>query len=280
MSIMGRAGLTQRGSTTGWIVGAIAIIAVVAIAAWWYVAHRPVAMAPSASTPAPASSVPVTPHYPISEAATGPASASSAPLPLLASSDSAVLDALTALPGAAGLRDLLIAHAIVPNFVATVDALPRHTIGSRIIPLRTPSGSFQITGTNGQQAIDARNYARYDAYMRLVESLDTNAAIAWYVHNYPLFQDAYRKLGYPKGYFNDRLIETIDNMLAAPNAQPPIMVQPGASHGRYVFADPTYESLSVGQKLMIRVGPDNEAKLKVKLRAIRSALLGHMPPAS
>ena len=45
-------------------------------------------------------------------------------------------------------------------------------------------------------------------------------------------------------------------------------------HGLYQFADPTWEALSVGQKLMIRVGPDNERTLKIKLHRIRALLLG------
>jgi hypothetical protein len=44
--------------------------------------------------------------------------------------------------------------------------------------------------------------------------------------------------------------------------------------GHYAFADPTWESLSVGQKLMIRIGPEHERALKSKLRSIRALLLG------
>ena len=50
-----------------------------------------------------------------------------------------------------------------------------------------------------------------------------------------------------------------------------------AKDGHYTFADPTFESLSVGQKLMIRIGPDNERVLKAKLRSVRALLLGKAP---
>lgn len=260
-----------------WVV--IVLIAIAVIAAFVFFLRqgtRPSRTQPAAM-PAPASTPPAVPRYPISEA-NAPASASTAPLPPLNASDALVLDALSSLPGADGLRDLLLKIAIIPHFVATVDALPRHTIGSSILPLRVPSGHFLIAGTNGQQTIDAGDYARYDAYMHLVENLDTRALVAWYVHDYPLFQQAYRELGYPSGYFNDRLIESINDMLAAPNANAPVAVLP-TGNGHYVFADPTWESLSVGQKLMIRLGPENEATLKTKLREIRTALLGKLPAA-
>jgi hypothetical protein len=91
-----------------------------------------------------------------------------------------------------------------------------------------------------------------------------------------LFQQAYRELGYPHGYFNDRLIVAIDNLLSAPNAEPPIDLV-AMQNGHYAFADPTWEALSVGQKLMIRIGPEHERELKAKLRSIRALLLGKGP---
>jgi hypothetical protein len=47
--------------------------------------------------------------------------------------------------------------------------------------------------------------------------------------------------------------------------------------GHYAFADPTWESLSVGKKLMIRIGPEHERELKAKLGSIRALLLGKGP---
>ncbi|MGH8118273.1 MAG: DUF3014 domain-containing protein, partial [Rhodanobacteraceae bacterium] len=71
-------------------------------------------------------------------------------------------------------------------------------------------------------------------------------------------------------------VVAIDDMLAAPNVQqPPRLV--ATQNGRYAFADPTWESLSVGQKLMIRIGPDHERALKSRLRRIRALLLGKGP---
>ena len=126
------------------------------------------------------------------------------------------------------------------------------------------------------RSIDAKNYARYAPYMKLAENVDPRTLVTWYVHWYPLFQQAYQQLGFPQGYFNDRLLAAIDNMLAAPNVQsPPALVK--TADGHYAFADPTWEALSVGQKLMIRIGPENERAVKNKLRSIRALLLGQGP---
>ena len=45
----------------------------------------------------------------------------------------------------------------------------------------------------------------------------------------------------------------------------------------YQFSDPALESLSAGQKTMIRMGPENEAKVKAKLREIRRLIAAQKP---
>ena len=51
-----------------------------------------------------------------------------------------------------------------------------------------------------------------------MRAADTKQVARIYFHFYPLFQQAYENLGYPQKYFNDRLIEVIDDMLKAPEA--------------------------------------------------------------
>jgi hypothetical protein len=272
--------VTRRNSAQGKIIGAIVVIVIVALAAWWYFTRMPGVdfsrQGPAPSGPAAASTTPAPIEHPISEAQTGPAPAATAPLPALDASDDAVASALASIPGADGLAGLLLSRGLVPHIVATVDALPRHTIGASILPLRTPGGEFATGMFEGHPVMSNHNFARYDPYMKIAEAVDSRTLVTWYVHWYPLFQDAYRQLGYPQGYFNDRLIQAIDDMLAAPNAQPPVELV-ATPDGHYAFADPTWESLSVGQKLMIRVGPENERALKAKLRSIRALLLGRAP---
>jgi hypothetical protein len=262
----------------------IAVVVIVAVGAW--VAHRAMqagegtgpahaasaAAMPNAPAPAPAASI----RHPITQAAV-PASASTAPLPALDASDASVGSALHAL-GGDGLKGLLLPQGIVNHIVATVDALPRHELGSSfILPLRTPRGAFLARETQGTLSADTRNAERYAPYMAILQHADPQALVAWYVHSYPLFQQAWRELGYPKSYFNDRLIVAIDDMLAAPApALPPALK---LVQGRYLYVDPALESLSVGQKLMLRLGPANEAAFKAKLRAVR-ALLTAQPPSN
>ncbi|WP_343162783.1 DUF3014 domain-containing protein [Oleiagrimonas sp. C23AA] len=263
-----------------WIVVAIVLVVAV-IAAVLYLRNRtpqatPTPASASSSAPAQAASSAQGEHYPISAASTGPASASSTPLPALHASDSDVVQAFSAMSGG-DAKALLKNSDLIQRAVATIDALPGKKLNDNILPVHSPKGSFVVTDSNGQTVMDARNFDRYSAYMQVLESVDTQALVNWYVAHYPLFQQAYREQGYPKGYFNDRLIQVIDMLLATPNADGPVVLD--RPNVFYTYAQPSLESLSAGQKLLLRMGPENEAKIKAKLRAIRTALTAHPPQA-
>ena len=98
------------------------------------------------------------------------------------------------------------------------------------------------------------------------------------MHYYPLFQQAYRELGYPDGYFNGiRLIVVIDHLLETPDVIEPVaLTQPNVM---YEYADPELESRSAGQKIMMRMGSENAARVRAKLREIRAVLTDEkLPP--
>lgn len=278
--------MSKRSSGGGWV-AAIVVLVLVAIAAYFLVqrarqsgAAKPAPAAASTAAPAPASTAPAIAH-PISQAATTPAPASTAPLPALGDSDASVLQGLSALAPGADVGAWLVHQSIIPRIVATVDALPRQDLGHFILPVHPAKGSLQLQKANDQQVIGAANADRYAPYLKAMQAVDTQTLVDWYAHNYPLFQQAYRELGYPHGYFNDRLVAVIDHLLAAPEPAGPLAVVPYKEG--YAYADASLQSLSVGQKTMIRLGPANEAAVKAKLRDLRSRLVGaklHQAPAA
>ncbi|GAA0889121.1 hypothetical protein GCM10009121_20020 [Rhodanobacter soli] len=283
----GRTGeiVSRQASTGSWIGAVVVVLAIVVAGA--YLARKamhadtPPTVAPAASASAAASAASAPIQHPIEQAQIAPATASTSALPALDDSDASVVAALAALAGGNDLSSLLVRQQVIARIVATVDALPRHDgLAMFTLPARVPKGAFIVDEATGSVMLGERNYARYAPYMQIVDAVDPQALVAWYVHAYPLFQQAYRQLGYPKGYFNDRLIVVIDDLLAAPQpTQPPTLVR---SKAFYVYTDPALESRSTGQKLLLRVGPANAAKIKAKLRAIRTQLTGqnlHPAPA-
>jgi hypothetical protein len=189
------------------------------------------------------------------------------PLPALDESDGALGKALAALVGDKPFAALFAPERLVRRFVATVDNLPREEAPVKMWPVRPVGSWLETTGEGESLALGPKNAARYAAYVKVVKGLDAQQLAAVYRQFYPLFQEAYRDLGYPKGYFNDRMVAAIDNLLATPEpAQPPRLVQEKV---RYQFADPDLERRSAGQKILLRMGPENARVVKAKLREFR-----------
>jgi hypothetical protein len=276
-----------------YLVLALAGLAVLAIAlyAWWdwrgapprvtmpppaTVASGPVAqVAPPAPPSAPAVRYPIEP-------------APAAPLPTLDGSDLEFARLMEGLVGRQGLAQLRMT-GFVRNFVATVDNLPRTHASSSVWPLNPTPARSSVIDDGGRSVISPDNELRYAPFVLMVEAADMERAVALYRWAYPLFQQAYEELGYPGRHFNDRLVEVIDHLLAAPEPPGQVPVELVKVEGptqlarpwvHYVFADPQLESLSAGQKIMVRVGPVQERRLKVQLRKLRAALTRPPAPAS
>jgi hypothetical protein len=265
-----------------WWLAAIALIVVGGPLLYWWREQ-----APRVPTPPPIAETPPAPpakaepaiRHPIedSRAHAGlPESAGDRPLPPLAESDATLREALAALPGGATFERFFHPQDIVRRFVATVDNLPRKSVAAQVRVVKPVDGAFSVTGSEGTMVIGASNASRYAPHVQLVEAVDTKTLVALYVRFYPWFQQAYLDLGYPSGYFNDRLIEVIDMLLATPDISGPVaLVQPRVL---YQFADPRLEALPAGQKMMLRMGGENASRVKVKLREVRRALTGALPP--
>jgi hypothetical protein len=263
----------------------LALLVLVAGAAAWYflwprtLPHpQEVAPAPPATPPAAQKQVEPAIAYPVEKIAPEAASGSSQALPTLDGSDVAARDAIAAIFNGDSFARLLVPNGVIRHVVATVDNLPRQTVATRIRPVVPAAGLFATASTAQGMAIAGDNAARYAAYVKAAESIDTRRLAELYVRLYPLLQQAYVELGYPHDYFNDRLVTVIDHLLAAPEPKPPVYVsQPKVL---YEFTDPALEELSAGQKMMVRVGIDNELRLKAKLREIRKAVTAGAPGAA
>ena len=192
-------------------------------------------------------------------------------LPPLDDSDAYFELALLDVFGAA-IEQALVSQGLIDRFVATVDNLPRAHVAEKIRPVGRLAESFAVapTGNDGEYLLLPENYARYDGIVSLFESADTADVVATYRRFYPLFQESYERLGYPNAYFNDRVVEVIDHLLATPRPDEPLMlVRP---HVLYTFADADLEALSSGQKLLLRIGPKNREIVMQRLSEFRSMI--------
>jgi hypothetical protein len=225
--------------------------------------------APVAAAPAAASGVPPI-HHPMP-----PASASAAVADQ--SLDAGLLD----LFGREAIASLFRTDGFAQRFVATVDNLGRSAAPAGVWPMNPAPGRFETGDTPRGEVMLTDNGLRYVPYVLLLERVDLARAVRLYELHYPELQRAYEDLGFPHGYFNDRLVDVLDRLLATPEAAPPVRVHRPVTDGvpparpwlMYEFDDPTLQDLSAGQRILIRMGPVNERRVKTRLAAFRKLLV-------
>jgi hypothetical protein len=196
-------------------------------------------------------------------------------------SDAYVKDALIELLGRANVLSYLNTDNFVFRVVATVDNLPRAQAPSRQWPLVPTPGRFTADKRGDELTLSATNAKRYARVVGFIESVDMSSAAALYLRLYPLLQRAYEQMGYPGRYFNDRVVEAIDQLIETPEPQGPVKLKLVEVNGpiastkpwlHYEFDDPALESRSAGQKILLRMGVDNERRLKTKLSEFREEI--------
>jgi len=250
---------------------AVAVVGLAIGAAVYITQRKPQVAKPPAPVTAPA---PLPREAPPEEPAIKyPVAAAPAaePLPTLDQSDGPLRSALLALASQTAIDRLVVTDGLVRKFVVTVDNLPNNKVAERLRPAWPVAGKFAVSGPEDAPTLDPANYNRYKPVVDVIRAVDDDQLLALYVRYYPLFQDAYANLGHPPEYFNDRLIEVIDHLLATPEVKDPIaLAQPNLL---FEFADPNLEALSAGQKVLIRMGGANADVVKVKLRGLRAKLV-------
>ncbi len=264
--------MTERSSQ--WLIPVLlAIGAAAALWYYWIAVHRP---APeSAVLPEPIAEEPEAmpePLHPLPEPDMDTSDRPElVPLPPLDRSDDYFKLALTDIFGDS-IEEMLVDSGMIERIVATIDNLPRDHVAERIRPLGRIGGGFVVDGRDGgdEFTINGSNYERYDMLVDLMAGADLAETADIYRRFYPLFQSAYVDLGYPDGYFNDRLVEVIDHLLATPEIDETVaLVRP---HVLYEYADPELEGLSSGQKLLLRMGTAHRSSVQESLREFRNII--------
>lgn len=161
------------------------------------------------------------------------------------------------------------------RLVITVDNLPREHVPSQLRITRGVPELLRVQKDGETITLDPSNYERYDRIISYVEKMDARKIGRLYAKFYPLLQRTYEETGFPEERFHDRVLAALDDMMDAPRPTGPIrLVQPKVL---YRFEDDHLESLSAGQKIMIRVGPENAARLRKVLARVRAAIAARDP---
>ena len=272
--------------------GLAAVIIVILFSLWLLLAKDDTDKAVSMPIPAPTEQVPVDmePEPEISAVDTEPASAEISqditseeatakpqpqltpepPLPALDYSDAEVKQRLLALNWRPGLANLFITEQMLRNLVVQADNVAQGQLAAGH-PLVQPLAQRFADIVDSSMQLDAKSFARYTPYVQLFESAPPEQVLALFNRYEPLLQQAFSELGYPDELFKNRLVQAIDLLLATPQVQYPLqLVRPSVM---YQFADPALEQLPAAQKQMLRLGPDNQQRIKALLQKYKQLLL-------
>ena len=271
------------------------VLVLLGVAAWYYrpqLAEAPAPVVPqaqpvqqpvAAAQAVPAAEPPPPPpiQHPVQAIEAVPPPPALRPLPPLGQSDARAREDLNTLLGRKKVEQFLLVDSFVRRAVATIDNLGREHAAPSMWPVHPTAGRFSTLRRAEGEIINPDNGQRYSPLVQFIETVNSRQIVQLYVSLYPLFQQAYEELGYPKAYFNDRLIAVIDLLLATPVREEPLIVSLVEVKGpipserpwtRYEFEEDELQSLAAGQKMLLRTGPVNHRRLRAKLIEYRALL--------
>jgi len=145
-------------------------------------------------------------------------------------------------------------------------------------PLKVAKVGTARTEAEQEYRLLPENYERYEPYVELLTRMEPEQMARLYQRYRPLLEQAFSEQGTDKESFHQVLLNTIDQLLAAP--EPPQDIRLERPKVFYEFRDPKLESLPAPQKLMIRMGPEHSKTVKRLLREFRQELRALPEPQS
>jgi hypothetical protein len=133
-----------------------------------------------------------------------------------------------------------------------------------------PLARLQLQGGAESGPIEPASYARWETALSALVSVNPRDLAQLYVNVKPLFDEAYRNLGYPTGDFDQAIVQAYQVLAATPELQtPPTLVK---RPGYWEHEDPELRALRPVQKQLILMGPSARARVLRWLKDVANAL--------
>ncbi len=193
------------------------------------------------------------------------------PLPPLGQMDTFLRALLGSLSSSPELVRWLATDDLIRQMAHAIDRVSRGASPAREVAVLRPVGIFATAGRPGQVTIDPATYHRFDGLATLVSSLDARAVADAYYTIQPRLDEAYRALGRAEGGVDHALAVALQVLIETPSLEDPVRLVPGLG-ATYAYADSQLENLQPAQKQLLRMGPQNLARVKTRLREIKEAM--------
>jgi hypothetical protein len=228
------------------------------IGAWWWT--REPARSPQQATGATGT-----------EAAVPPATEPARPLPPIGQMDTFLRALLGGLSSSPELARWLATDDLIQQMANGIDRVSRGQSPARDVPVLKPGGTFGTSGLSQRATIDPASFRRYDGLALMVSSLDARSVASAYRTIQPRLDEAYRGLGRSEGSVDQAVSVALQILIDTPVVREPMRVVPGTG-ATYAYADPSLEKLTAAQKQLLRMGPDNLARIRERLQEIKLAI--------
>jgi len=187
----------------------------------------------------------------------------------LSNSDELLRRAAAVLSSNPRLAAWLVNDGLIERFVKVTTNVAYGEDPKSHVPFMRPGRNFEVVKRGDATTISSRSFARYTPLIEVLESLDANGSAQLYHRFEPAMEEAFQELGYP-GTFRQTLDQAITTVLKIEVPEGPLRVEEGVLS--YRFADPQLESASDLEKLLYRMGPENQRRLRSEIRRLSSAL--------
>lgn len=172
----------------------------------------------------------------------------------------AEVEAFLAQSSAAQLGQWLVPEHKIRKLVRAINALEEGKLVAQYRPIVAPNSPFKAEREGQQWRLSEANFARYEPYITALEQAGPEQLVTLYRHYKPLLEQAYQELGVDKGSFEEVTRDALKQVINAPslNDEPAL----SSTSVVYHYQDKKLEQLPELHKLMIRMGPENRARVQ------------------
>ncbi|WP_411360240.1 DUF3014 domain-containing protein [Pseudidiomarina salilacus] len=164
----------------------------------------------------------------------------------------------------------LRSEQLIRDAVVFVDNLRNGVVVRDAALIEGPQAKFRALEQDGKIYIDPRSYDRYNSIVDWFVSFDTEVMLTLMNDYEPLVREALAEIGYPDTDPETVILDAIEVLNATPSVG--TVIELSDETVMYRYADPALEALPDAQKQMLRMGPDNIRRVKLKLEQLREAL--------
>jgi len=163
----------------------------------------------------------------------------------------------------------LLPQQQIRKWTATVDMMAEGRYPRKYPAIDFPLSKFKVEKHGEQITQSSSNFQRADLLIDTLTAIDPKLLATYYQAWQPIFEKAYREQGKPDR-FDDRLRLAIDRIIALETL--PENTELKRPHVFYTYADPELEKRSDLEKLVWRLGTENQQQLQTYLKQLKPLL--------